>query len=176
MMAYIWCESNVKSNYNQYNKKPHCFNMLNWKFVMYSPYIKDKNVIENVQGVYVKTNTTVFIPHISINTFLYYNQMYNPNVKINQYFIYSSYIDPPLCNKCWGQGKLDWIENAISSLSQSVPLLFQKDQTSIIILNYIQNTFFSKTLLNNNEAHCPNCLGIGLNIHNPIHFNPTCST
>lgn len=146
--------------------------MFNWKFVMNGLYKKDANTLEDVQGVYVKTNKTVFIPHTSINDILRYNKSYNQNVKLNKFFLDSSYIDPPLCVKCWGRGKLDWIENATSSLNNNRVFTSKRDACKMFSFHNIPNTFFSKISLYNNQIYCPWCLGSGLFPHINYDFNP----
>lgn len=149
----------------QYRTPSNTIDITNWRFIKRGFYIKDKNMKEEIEGVYLKTIQTVFIPNTSIDDILYYDKVCNKETLINKYFIESYYIEPPLCTKCWGKGKFDWVERIISPTPRHYKHILNSFQRNIhikLVFDNNENFVFSRTMLDPGDEYCSQCLGTGL--------------
>ena len=79
-------------------------------------------------------------------------------------------MDPPACPKCWGRGKMDWIEMAMDTPFSKKhvtgnPEMYERDTTSLLIYPDKHDTIvFSRTVLKEGEEYCPYCHGSGVDL------------
>ena len=106
---------------------------------------------------------TYFCPNLQMKQF--FDFMVGPWNEIEQFFtnVYSH--DIPLCYKCKGNGKFDWVNRATTLTKTS----YQRDPT--VLYEYANpskgsdrylDLFISKTELNEGDLICPMCKGTGL--------------
>ena len=136
----------------------------NWSTDIYNwRYIKDETITQDngniIFGVIIHLNHALFLPYLEIDNVHYLNRAHGKEERVEQFYIeYGT--DTLLCEKCWGKGKLDWVENARDERNDYK--VFIRDPSSAMIYPKYTRIIFARALLDEGEDYCPNCLGTGL--------------
>jgi hypothetical protein len=148
------------------DRKSHRANIVkdiyNWRYIKNTSYTYKPNYshYDNTDlGVIVRLDYTIFVPYLEIEKIHEINRNNSREDKINQFFTNYS-ISSPLCAKCWGSGKRDWIEKA---RNEPTPRLFKRDPSVVLTYpGYEKNIVFARALLEKGEEYCPICHGTGV--------------
>ena len=159
-MSYVYYNQKFKTH--GYDSSGYSFNILNWRVLKNDNFFHGKDVIEGVTLVAYKT---IFIPHIVIEDIHSLNRKISNDEKIKQFYTMHGSLAPNVCFKCWGKGKLDWLQKATGVMGPIAEVEFIRDRTSYLTYPGYDNIIFGRPILNEGESYCELCRGTGVELH-----------
>lgn len=160
IMAYVYYYNKFKKV--KYDPLGPVFDILNWRFLKNGKYIQGRDIVE---GVYLISRQAIFLPHIVIEDIHSINRENGPDEKVEQFYIGYGGVWPNICFKCWGKGKLDWLQKATGVLGPIPNVEFIRDRTTILIYPGDDNIIFGRPVLEEGESYCEACRGTGVEVN-----------
>ena len=136
----------------------------NWRFMNYQSSSGDypgKPI--GVGTNLVLQKAIIFIPNIEIPYLL---DLLIKNETANVYFsITYTFLGNYTCRKCKGAGKLDWTQVTSESVPDNSYDRYERDTNCFLYYSGDFNWLFTRTIINDDERICTECLGTGVNFN-----------
>ncbi|MFW9872203.1 MAG: hypothetical protein ACFFG0_03800 [Candidatus Thorarchaeota archaeon] len=159
------------NDYRSVRSKVSSIDISNWKIIVGGTVgVYASSVFENIEGVLILVDEkTYFLPGFTLKKL--FDFLSGPKTEIEYFIMKLGSYNLPLCVKCKGSGKIDWISKVTeprkAPFVRDTSLIFQVVRRKIDSLypEIFPNLFVSKAKLEEGFLHCPNCIGSGTTLN-----------
>lgn len=134
----------------------------NWRFMRHGRTNCDGVIGYGTLMCIGAADKNIFIPNVTLEQTI---EMFKEHIVTTHFEIIHGYYSPPLCIKCWGKGKFDWVERTTWRVDRGLSRFkYVRDQSIYYTHPDSEDHIFAKTKLNDGDMYCPRCKGFGLNM------------
>jgi len=148
----------------QYLTQKSTVDITDWRIILFGANNHER--LREAEGLYILVGqVTFFIPFITTKQFLdfFYDTKLKDKVYLEAYHLYT-HVDQPICFKCYGSGKRDWVSTITNSFIKGK---FVRDENVLYQYRFNKNLispdlFLSRVKLDKGDTFCQNCMGTGV--------------